>query len=316
MPIGDNKLAFFGGSNEDLILDEVITIKRFNDLHILDTGTLTWSMCTPKGSPPFPRAFHSAALVGEAPRLMYIFSGESTLQSNDLTVLDLDKMQWKRPLFDCAFEHMMQGATEISGKMAIFGGLSPMVGWLDDFFLANIVSVRGRQNDFTFKIVLAGDSGVGKSCLMTRFVDDSFTDEQASTIGLDFKTVNTMVEGKVVKLHIWDTAGQERFQSLTSHYYRGADGVVLVYDTTNAGSFEHITSWNDEIEDANTSRGKMLKLLVGNKVDLGDRRQVKGEHGKSCAKRLSATFIETSACNSTNVDVAFLNLARKLVLQR
>jgi len=311
--IGEGKLAFFGGANEDEIINDVITIQRFNDLHIFDTTTLAWTSVSASGSPPFPRSFHSAAVVGESPPLMYIFAGETTLFGTDLTVLDLRKMQWKRPLFDCSFEHELHGATEISGKMAVFGGLSTNVGLLDDFFFLNTVSVQGRNNDYTFKIVLAGDSGVGKSCLMTRFVDDQFSDDHESTIGLDFKTVNTMVEGKIVKLHIWDTAGQERFKSLTSHYYRGADGAVLAYDTCNSGSFEHVRNWNEEIDEANTAGKKIQKLVVGNKIDLVDRREVPTEDGKQLAKKISATFVETSACNSTNVDVAFLNLAQKLV---
>jgi len=171
------------------------------------------------------------------------------------------------------------------------------------------------KNDYTFKLVLVGDSSVGKSCLMTRFVEDRYSDIHLSTIGIDFKTVTTMLEGKIVKLHIWDTAGQERFAQVTTHYYRGADGAIVVYDVSNKKSFESVESWVSAIVNANPDGGVSL-LLVGNKNDLLAERQVTRQQGQELASKLGAPFIETSAKDACNVDVMFLNLAKKLVKTR
>jgi len=185
------------------------------------------------------------------------------------------------------------------------------------FFFINTVSIRSgiTKNDYTFKLVLVGDSSVGKSCLMTRFVEDRFSDIHLSTIGIDFKTVTTMLEGKIVKLHIWDTAGQERFAQVTTHYYRGADGAIIVYDVSNKKSFESVENWVSAIQHANPDGGVSL-LVVGNKNDLGEERQITRQQGQDLAKKVGAPFIETSAKDACNVDVMFLNLAKKLVNQR
>jgi len=122
-----------------------------------------------------------------------------------------------------------------------------------------------------------------------------------------------MVDGKVVKLHIWDTAGQERFAQVTQHYYRGADGAILVYDTTDPESFEALSNWLASIEGANSSDRYIAKLIVGNKRDLEHLRRVSADSGREFAKQIKARFVETSAKNATNVDIAFLTLARDLV---
>jgi len=185
------------------------------------------------------------------------------------------------------------------------------------FFFINTVSIRSgvTKNDYTFKLVIVGDSNVGKSCLMTRFVEDRYSDIHLSTIGIDFKTVTTMLEGKIVKLHIWDTAGQERFAQVTTHYYRGADGAIVVYDVSNKKSFESVESWVQAVLSANQD-GNVNLLLVGNKNDLTNDRQVTRAQGQELAAKLSAPFIETSAKDACNVDVMFLNLAKKLVKNR
>jgi len=211
---------------------------------------------------------------------------------------------------------VLHAAIVVSDKMLSFGGLSPTGGLVDDFFFVNTVTIRSgvTENDHTFKLVLIGDSSVGKSCLMTRFVDDRFSDIHLSTIGVDFKTMTTMLDGKIVKLHIWDTAGQERFAQVTTHYYRGADGAILVYDTTSAQSFESIENWAEAVQSANSN--PVVLLLVGNKNDLLDERQVSRQSGEELAAQLGAPFMETSARDSSNVDIAFLNLAKTLVNQR
>ncbi|KAJ2053920.1 Ras- protein Rab-1A, partial [Coemansia sp. S155-1] len=127
-------------------------------------------------------------------------------------------------------------------------------------------------SDYLFKLLLIGDSGVGKSCLLLRFADDTYTESYISTIGVDFKIRTIELEGKTVKLQIWDTAGQERFRTITSSYYRGAHGIIVVYDITDNTTFGDVKQWLQEI-DRYASEG-VNKLLVGNKRDLEDARQV------------------------------------------
>jgi len=171
-----------------------------------------------------------------------------------------------------------------------------------------------RDYDYLFKLVLIGDSGVGKSCLLLRFADDNFTDSYISTIGVDFRFRTITIDKKTVKLQIWDTAGQERFRTITSAYYRGADGIIMVYDVTSSESFDHVEEWLSEVDryaNENTS-----KLLVGNKADLIEDKQVSEETAQRFADKLSIPFIETSAKTATNVDAAFLTMAKELIKMR
>jgi len=168
-----------------------------------------------------------------------------------------------------------------------------------------------RDYDYLFKLVLIGDSGVGKSCLLLRFADDSFTDSYISTIGVDFRFRTVNIENKTVKLQIWDTAGQERFRTITSAYYRGAHGIIMVYDVTNYESFEHVEEWLNEVN--RHASESTLKLLVGNKADLNDDKKVDTDEAKKFADGLSISFLETSAKNATNVEAAFLTMAKQLI---
>jgi len=171
-----------------------------------------------------------------------------------------------------------------------------------------------RDYDYLFKLVLIGDSGVGKSCLLLRFADDNFTDSYISTIGVDFRFRTITIDKKTVKLQIWDTAGQERFRTITSAYYRGADGIIMVYDVTSSESFDHVEEWLSEVDryaNENTS-----KLLVGNKADLIEEKQVPEETAQRFADKLGISFLETSAKTSTNVDAAFLTMAKELIKNR
>ncbi|KAJ2056902.1 ras GTPase, partial [Coemansia sp. S2] len=164
--------------------------------------------------------------------------------------------------------------------------------------------------DYLFKLLLIGDSGVGKSCLLLRFADDTYTESYISTIGVDFKIRTIELEGKTVKLQIWDTAGQERFRTITSSYYRGAHGIIVVYDITDNTTFGDVKQWLQEI-DRYASEG-VNKLLVGNKRDLEDARQVDYTAAKEFADALSISFLETSAKESTNVEQAFLTMAKQI----
>lgn len=163
------------------------------------------------------------------------------------------------------------------------------------------------EYDHLFKILLIGDSGVGKSCLLLRFVDDAYTESYISTIGVDFKIRTLTIEGKTVKMQIWDTAGQERFRTITSSYYRGAHGIAVVYDVTDMESFNNVKQWLSEIE--KYASDNVNKLLIGNKSDLVSKKVVDTEMAKSFADSHNIPFIETSAKNATNVEEAFLRMA-------
>ncbi|XP_006627663.1 ras-related protein ORAB-1-like isoform X1 [Lepisosteus oculatus] len=163
------------------------------------------------------------------------------------------------------------------------------------------------EYDYLFKLLLIGDSGVGKSCLLLRFADDTYTESYISTIGVDFKIRTIELEGKTVKLQIWDTAGQERFRTITSSYYRGAHGIIVVYDVTDQESFSNVKQWLDEI-DRYASEG-VSKVLVGNKCDLGARKVVDFTTGQEFAQSLRIHFLETSAKDATNVEQAFVTMA-------
>eukprot|EP01122_Echinamoeba_exundans_P015520 TRINITY_DN7397_c0_g1_i1.p1 TRINITY_DN7397_c0_g1~~TRINITY_DN7397_c0_g1_i1.p1 ORF type:complete len:223 (+),score=18.45 TRINITY_DN7397_c0_g1_i1:99-767(+) len=157
--------------------------------------------------------------------------------------------------------------------------------------------------DYLFKIVLLGDSGVGKSNLLSRFTRNEFHAESKSTIGVEFATRSIQTEGKILKAQIWDTAGQERYRAITGAYYRGALGALLVYDIHSAASFHAVERWLRELK-AHSDKNPTV-LLVGNKCDLKHLREVAMADAKQLAEKHDMLFIETSALNSTNVEEAF-----------
>ncbi|VAH32714.1 unnamed protein product [Triticum turgidum subsp. durum] len=170
------------------------------------------------------------------------------------------------------------------------------------------------NDDYLFKLLLIGDSSVGKSCFLLRFSDDSYVDSYISTIGVDFKIRTLEMDGKTIKLQIyllhlqqWDTAGQERFRTITSSYYRGAHGIIIVYDITDMESFNNVKQWLSEIDKyANDS---VRKLLVGNKCDLAESRVVDTAVAQAYADEMGIPFLETSAKESINVEEAFLAMS-------
>jgi len=164
--------------------------------------------------------------------------------------------------------------------------------------------------DFLIKLLLIGDSAVGKSCLLLRFCDDAWTPSFITTIGIDFKIRTIELDGKRIKLQIWDTAGQERFRTITTAYYRGAMGILLVYDITSRQSFENIRGWNNNIEQ-HASDG-VNKILIGNKSDWTDKRMVTTDEGQALADELGMKFYETSAKMNDGVEEAFFTLARDI----
>jgi len=171
-------------------------------------------------------------------------------------------------------------------------------------------SSKNAAYDYLIKLLLIGDSGVGKSCLLLRFSDDSFTPSFITTIGIDFKIRTIELEGKRIKLQIWDTAGQERFRTITTAYYRGAMGILLVYDVTDDKSFANMGNWIRNIEQHASEN--VNKILIGNKCDLVDKKVIDTARGKALADEYGIKFLETSAKNSTNVDEAFISLARDI----
>ncbi|XP_053202631.1 ras-related protein Rab-18-B-like [Panonychus citri] len=162
------------------------------------------------------------------------------------------------------------------------------------------------------KILIVGESDVGKSSLLLRFTDDTFHNEVPATIGIDFKSAYITVDGVRVKLAIWDTAGSERFRSLTPSFYRGAHGAILVYDVTKRESFQKLESWFNELEVYST-RDNMIKMVVGNKIDRQDKREVSREEGLRWARKYSTLFIEASARTNEDVKTAFEELVEKIL---
>ncbi|XP_072930118.1 ras-related protein Rab-1A [Epargyreus clarus] len=166
------------------------------------------------------------------------------------------------------------------------------------------------EYDYLFKLLLIGDSGVGKSCLLLRFADDTYTESYISTIGVDFKIRTVELDGKTIKLQIWDTAGQERFRTITSSYYRGAHGIIIVYDCTDQDSFSNVKQWLEEID--RYACDNVNKLLVGNKSDLTTKKAVDYNTANQYAEQLGIPFLETSAKNSSNVEQAFMTMAAEI----
>jgi len=167
-----------------------------------------------------------------------------------------------------------------------------------------------KTYDYLFKLLLIGDSGVGKTCVLFRFSEDAFNATFISTIGIDFKIRTIDLDGKKIKLQIWDTAGQERFRTITTAYYRGAMGIMLVYDITNEKSFDNIKNWIRNIEEHASQ--DVEKMILGNKCDMNDRREVTKERGEELAIEYGIKFMETSAKASINVEEAFYTLARDI----
>lgn len=173
-----------------------------------------------------------------------------------------------------------------------------------------------QEYDYLFKLVVIGDSNVGKSCLLLRLADNIFTDTYITTIGVDFKIRTFDVDGERVKLQIWDTAGQERFRNIISSYYRGAHGIMIVYDVADKGSFNNVKDiWTKEV--SKFGADGVTTLLVGNKCDLRDEvdaGKVVSEHdARQLADSLGVQCIETSSKNDTNVEQAFLMMTRAVM---
>ena len=160
--------------------------------------------------------------------------------------------------------------------------------------------------DLIFKIILIGDSSVGKTNIFTKYLNDEFDPDSKATVGVEFGTKNLKINNKLIKVQIWDTAGQERYRSITSAYYKGAKGSLLVYDITNKLTFDNLDKWISELK--NNGDSDISMILVVNKTDLESNRVVSLEEGKNKAKFNKMAFIETSALNGNNIEKAFNEL--------
>ncbi|OII72758.1 Rab11 protein [Cryptosporidium andersoni] len=176
------------------------------------------------------------------------------------------------------------------------------------------MNVKDEYYDYLYKIVLIGDSGVGKSNLLSRFTRDEFNLESKSTIGVEFATKSIMTQGKVIKAQIWDTAGQERYRAITSAYYRGAVGALLVYDISKRSSFENVERWLKELRDH--ADPNIVVLLVGNKSDLKHLRAVTQEEACMFSEKEGMACMEASALNSSNVEQAFHRILSEIYMLR
>ena len=157
--------------------------------------------------------------------------------------------------------------------------------------------------EMMFKVVLVGDSFVGKTNIMSKYLKNEFHEDSKATVGVEFGSKQFKIEGHTIKAQIWDTAGQERYKAITSAYYKGAKGAFVVYDITRKGSFESIEKWVNDL--TSTADKKLTIVVIGNKCDLEDQRQITKEQGEEKANKLEVAFLETSAFSGENLDKAF-----------
>ena len=157
--------------------------------------------------------------------------------------------------------------------------------------------------EMMFKVVLVGDSFVGKTNIMSKYIKNEFHEDSKATVGVEFGSKQFTVEGHSIKAQIWDTAGQERYKAITSAYYKGAKGAFIVYDITRKQSFESVEKWVNDV--TAVADKKITIILIGNKSDLDDQRQVTKEQGEEKANKLELAFLETSAFSGENLDKAF-----------
>jgi Ras-related protein Rab-1A len=312
----DDQFFVFGGT-------KVSGGPEVGSLYAFKLSTNTWSTVQVAGTPPLERSFHSFDLIG---KWGFIFAGTTSSSISDLYIFDIPNLRWTRPLYEGQVNLTAHASSVLHDKLIIFGGVrnkgsdkadtEPRIS--KKLFFLNVLVVKSgvSEGDFKFKLVTVGDSGVGKSCLLTRFVQDFYSDFHVSTIGVDFKTVITMVKGRLVKLQLWDTAGQERFSVVTGNYYRNSDGFVFVYDATNRASFDHVEQWLSQVQQHHECGATTIKILIGNKCDMTSELVVTEAEGRAKADQMGAYFIATSAKTAANVDMAFLTAAQNLVETR
>ena len=169
-----------------------------------------------------------------------------------------------------------------------------------------------EQEPPLYKLLLLGDSTVGKTCFLLRYTDDTFLDMHMATIGLDYRLKTLILDDhKIVKIQLWDTAGQDKFRAITRNYYKGARGIILIYDVTNVKSYENIKKWINEIKEEISE--KVSIVLVANKIDNTAERKISKEQGEKLANDYEVAFFETSAKTGEGVNESVLYLVQKIV---
>ena len=179
----------------------------------------------------------------------------------------------------------------------------------EEITIEEVVSPETKE-EFKLKIVVVGDSGVGKTNLIKRFISNEFSENFKATIGVEFMSKTYRINKHLFKVEIWDTAGQERYKSITAVYYKGAKGALVVYDITDKNTFDNIDKWMLEIKDKTSKDIKLM--IIGNKIDLKDEREVKNEEAMKKAESLRIPLMEASALDSTNVKEAFCDLLKEI----
>ena len=308
----------------------------------LDIDTMTWSTISCKnertGAQPSPRVYHSSVLIGKN---LFVTGGQTEywlLANNNYIhgayILEIVKKQWEHntikgdsfiPYPGCSLGGHTACGVDSSSLVILGGNLETTAGCeMTNTFWDVATDAKQKLNpsqlptptaggnySTTFKLLVVGDAGVGKTCLITRFVDDVFSSTSKSTIGVDFKATSVMMDGRQVALQVWDTAGQERFRALTTSYYRGAHGVIVVYDVTEQASFDHLEQWMKDVD--LYSGEEVTKLLIGNKDDMPAKKVVDPEQAREFAKEHQMLFMEASAMKATNVSAAFRLLVAEVM---
>ena len=172
------------------------------------------------------------------------------------------------------------------------------------------LSSQDIKEDYKIKVVIIGDSGVGKTNLLKRFITNTFSEDTKATVGVEFMSRTYKIDKYIFKVEIWDTAGQERYKSITAVYYKGAKGALVVYDTTSKVSFDNLDKWMEEITEKTSKDIKIM--IIGNKIDLKEFREVPTEEAIKKAKAMGVPILETSALDATNVNKAFYDLLREV----
>lgn len=215
-------------------------------------------------------------------------------------------------------------SVNISGnRLYVFGGIEPnntvtsndfrFIDLVDYFSQEDLTVSQGLTSDYVFKLILIGDSSVGKSSILSRFSDNVFMDTSSPTIGIDFNTKLIRIEKKICRLEIWDTAGQERFSTMTSNYYRGSQGVLLVFDLSSKQSFNNVINWYNRARELGGEN--LIAILIGNKCDIDeDKRSISYNEGMELVEQLPGVigYYETSALNGNNIETVFVNLAKEI----
>ena len=174
-----------------------------------------------------------------------------------------------------------------------------------------MTAVAATETDLVYKILLLGDSEVGKSCFLMRYADNVFVDNYITTIGLDYKLKYIQLDsGEIIKVQLWDTAGQDRYRTIAKNYYKGSHGILLLYDVTKTNSFENIREWIRDIREEVYE--KAIIFLIGNKIDKKEDRKIQTEQGAKLAEEFNLPFFEASAKSGENVDEIFKALYKKI----